>query len=265
MAVFSQYKVYLKEEGFEFSIILLWRCTMLIVNEVFGPTVQGEGKSAGMPCAFIRLSACNLWCQKCDTPHTWNWLGTKFSHPDKYDKKKEIHKLSVEEIWQQISSMGIQAVVISGGEPFIQQAALVPLLKKLKENGYWAEVETNGTFAPLPEFVALIDQINCSPKLDNEFGGNIPKARRLVPYALEQLSACGKANFKFVVCSEADAEQALELVKQFNMQDVALMPEARTKEELLAHSTLVKQLAVKYGFDFTTRLSIMLSGTKRGV
>lgn len=238
---------------------------MLIVNEVFGPTVQGEGKSAGMPCAFIRLSACNLWCAKCDTPHTWNWVGTKFQHPDKYEKSKEIHKLSVEDIWQQISSMGLQAVVISGGEPFIQQAQLVPLLKKLKSENYWVEVETNGTFAPIKEFVELINQINCSPKLDNDFGGNVPKSRRLVPKALKALSECGKANFKFVICSKEDAIQAFELVREFNMQSVAFMPEARTKEELLAHSTLVKQLAVEYGVNFTTRLSIMLSGTKRGV
>ena len=42
------------------------------VNEIFGPTIQGEGRSAGMPTMFVRLSGCNLACIWCDTPYCFN-------------------------------------------------------------------------------------------------------------------------------------------------------------------------------------------------
>lgn len=41
----------------------------LLVSEVFGPTVQGEGKHCGRIAAFVRLGGCNLHCRWCDTPY----------------------------------------------------------------------------------------------------------------------------------------------------------------------------------------------------
>ena len=45
----------------------------LRVAEVFGPTFQGEGPSAGRRAAFIRLSGCGVGCTWCDEPQTWDW------------------------------------------------------------------------------------------------------------------------------------------------------------------------------------------------
>jgi len=87
---------------------------MLKVNEIFGPTIQGEGKSSGMPCAFLRLSLCNLHCIWCDTPYTWNWKGTPFSHPEKFDQEKEIHIMSNEEILETLKTIDVKNLVISG-------------------------------------------------------------------------------------------------------------------------------------------------------
>ena len=46
--------------------------TTLPLSEVFGPTFQGEGPHAGRRCAFVRLGGCNLSCEWCDTPYTWD-------------------------------------------------------------------------------------------------------------------------------------------------------------------------------------------------
>ena len=44
----------------------------LVVAEIFGPTWQGEGPSAGQVAAFVRLGLCNLTCAWCDTAYTWD-------------------------------------------------------------------------------------------------------------------------------------------------------------------------------------------------
>lgn len=235
---------------------------MLKVNEIFGPTVQGEGKSAGMPCAFMRLANCNLHCIWCDTPHTWNWVGTKFAHPEKFHQEDEVHAMTDEVIIDKLQSIGVNALVISGGEPLLQHKQLVPLCYKLKAKDYWIEVETNGTVFPNDELIGLVDQINCSPKLSNSLDS---EKLRIKPDVLTKLATLRKVNFKFVISNQEDVNEALELVNQFKMKEVRLMPESRTKEELLQRGLWVRRLCDRYGFIFCTRLSIMTAGTTRGV
>ena len=62
----------------------------LVISEVFGPTVQGEGPTIGRRAAFVRLGRCNLDCSWCDTPYTWDW--------ERYDPKVELHERPVPEI-----------------------------------------------------------------------------------------------------------------------------------------------------------------------
>lgn len=241
---------------------------MLRVNEIFGPTIQGEGKNAGKPVAFLRLANCNLHCFKCDTPFTWFYqgVGKKHKHIDvvEFDREVELHKKEVDEVVEILTKTGMKHLVISGGEPFMQQRQLVPLLQILKKLGWFVEVETNGTLVPKPEFVELIDQINCSPKLDGVFSGEA-KEVRIVPKALHAIVATGKANFKFVVCKEEDIDEIRLLRYEFQMHEVRLMPECRTNEELKSREVWVRALAREFDMIYCTRLSIEISGTKRGV
>jgi len=237
---------------------------MIKVNEIFGPTVQGEGKSAGRPVAFLRLALCNLHCIWCDTPHTWNWVGTQFAHPEKFQFENEVHAMTDDEIFDRLTQTGMDALVISGGEPLIQQKQLVPLLRKLKASNWWVEIETNGTIPPREDLVQLIDQINCSPKLSHSLD---PLKLRIRETALHALANEPKVNFKFVVRNNEDIDEALGIISQYGLdrREVRLMPECRTKEELLAKELwLQKECAVR-GMIYCTRLSILQAGTERGV
>lgn len=235
------------------------------INEIFGPTIQGEGKSVGKRVAFVRTSFCNLVCVWCDTPYTWNWEGTSYKHnlDKKYSKSEEIHEMSVEEVFQKVQSLGVDAVVISGGEPCVQHKALVPLIQKLKENGYWVEVETNGTMYP-EEMFSLVDQINCSPKLSN--AGN-PQKKAEIPEVLRRLAKDPKVNFKFVIGSADDEREVARLVELYEISPLAvyLMPLGMTVSELCYTRTGTQELAKKYGFNFSDRLHIVKLGGGRGV
>ncbi len=157
---------------------------------------------------------------------------------------------------------GVRSVVISGGEPFIQQKALLELIVGLKSLGFWIEIETNGTKVPLKEITELVDQINCSPKLLNS--GNLQDQMQ-VPEALKSLASLGKTCFKFVVSSGDDIPEIQQLVDKYQMKQVYLMPLGKTREELKERAEMVKQLCVQNGFIFTPRMHIEMFGSKRGV
>lgn len=235
---------------------------MLKVNEIFGPTIQGEGPSSGKEVCFIRLALCNLYCVWCDTPYTWNWKGSDFEHPEKFDKAMEVHSMTNEAIVDAVVKLGAKAIVISGGEPLAQIKDLVSLCVLLKKEGMWIEIETNGTIAPTMALDEVVDQYNCSPKLRNS---KVLDSDRLKTKALIAFVDNPKTCFKFVVASEKDVEEAMSTFDCTEPDRIYLMPLGKTKEELIETTPVVKALAEKYGFHASPRLHVELFGGKRGV
>ena len=45
-------------------------CDTLVINEIY-LSLQGESTFAGLPCIFIRLTACDLRCSYCDTAYVF--------------------------------------------------------------------------------------------------------------------------------------------------------------------------------------------------
>lgn len=231
---------------------------MLKINEIFGPTIQGEGKSVGKEVVFIRTSFCNLKCIWCDTKYAWDWT--------LYNKEKEVHIMSIERIISKLFELtgrsGCRSIVVSGGEPLLQQKQLISLFLQLRElDNYWIEIETNGTIIPNKEFYNLVDQINCSPKLANS---GMSKEKRERP-ALVNLAQNAKTNFKFVIGNESDCKEVLYLVDKYLMREVYLMPLGLNKEQLSKTTNLTKELCKKYSFNFTDRLHITQFGGGRGI
>lgn len=112
------------------------------LREIFS-TVQGEGRNTGLPATFIRFAGCNLSCPWCDTRRHTKLM------------------LTLTEIMAEVRKLKNRAVVITGGEP-TTVVGLGAVLSKLKDEGYWLALETNG-LKPIPE-VELFDYVAVSPK-----------------------------------------------------------------------------------------------------
>ncbi len=231
----------------------------LVVSEIFGPTFQGEGPSIGRRCSFLRLGGCNLHCSWCDTPYTWDWTGR---NGKKYDPKVELSRMSTADVMASLSATHTEMLVISGGEPLLQQRALLPLLEAAAERGWWTEIETAGTIAPTIETTERVSRFNVSPKLANS--GNRLE-RRYVPTALDALQATGNAAWKFVAQTVADLDEVGTLVESHNLEPVFVMPEGITSDALSRHSHALAEAVIARGWNLTTRLHILLYGNRRGV
>lgn len=231
-------------------------------------TIQGEGRSIGEPAVFARLSGCNLQCNWCDTPYTWNWEGTPFEHDEgvKYDRKAETLNVAVGEAVDQVTGYNCRRLVISGGEPLLQKKMIVPFLEelRLRDPDHWVEIETNGTIVPGEELSALVDQFNVSPKLANS--NNTPEKREK-PRALEAFAAMPNADFKFVVQGDEDMDEVLGLMARYEIppERTYLMPEGRTREEVETRQRQLVEVCKANNINLTTRLHVLIWGAKRGV
>lgn len=228
----------------------------LSVSERF-VSVQGEGPSMGQPAAFLRLGRCNLACSFCDTPYTWDF--------ERYDEDVELGELSARELLEWIVTSAPGRLIVTGGEPLIQHRRLGLLLAAAKERalGLVVEVETNGTIAPCPELLALVDQWNVSPKLASS---GEPEERRIRPAVLEVFLGHRRAFFKFVIGTAADVVEARGLTRRLGIgaERVIFMPEARTKEELRQRSPAVAGWALAERVRFGSRLHLELYDGRRG-
>jgi organic radical activating enzyme len=153
-------------------------------------------------------------------------------------------------------------LVVSGGEPMLQQRQLVPLLRRAGSAGWWVEIETAGTIGPDPEFTAMVRRFNVSPKLENS-GNSI--AQRYKPMALDALQASGKAAWKFVVQSVADLDEIGDLVERHCLGPVYVMPEGITADVIARRSHDLVDAVLARGWNLTTRLHVLLYGNRRGI
>ena len=140
--------------------------------EIF-ESLQGEGRNVGRPCVFIRFSGCNLDCPWCDT-----------------DVKKHF-EISLEDLVKEVSGYRTRSVILTGGEPTIQND-MPELVAALKEAGFWIAVETNGTNDV--SWLQFVDYVACSPKAEFPDSVQISKADevRIVASSQDIASFCRK-------------------------------------------------------------------------
>jgi len=230
--------------------------------EIFA-SLQGEGPSMGRPSTFVRLSRCNLACEWCDTAYTWRFEGDNRVHRDDLAFDRQANQISLDEadVAQRIAALPTTRLVVTGGEPLLQGAALARLLALLPY--MHVEVETNGTVPVHPALDPLIHQFNVSPKLAHS--GN-PANLALIPDRLTAWAAEPRAAFKFVVADDADVAEVLALQARYAIagERIFLMPEGRESAVIRRRSEWLAEVCLHNGLRFSDRLHIHLWGDTRG-
>lgn len=220
------------------------------VSEIFS-SIQGEGPSMGRNAVFLRLQGCNLLCGgawTCDTIETW----------------RQGNPMEIDELWAELENYPGSLLVITGGEPLLQESAVMEIVR---ENTIFdqIEIETNGTKLPLNIVKQNNVFYNVSPKLSNS---GIEWKKRIKPGAIAAHAACPRSIFKFVVASEQDIHEAvLHFVTQHEIDAsrVWLMPAAGSREELRSREREIANLAVSFGFNFSSRLHMEIYDQAVGV
>ena len=112
----------------------------LVVNEIY-LSLQGESTFAGLPCIFIRLTACDLRCSYCDTAYAF----TEGKKKPVAEILAAVKKLAAPFSNPQPSTLNprLPLIELTGGEPLLQKNSL-PLMKLLCDDGFTVLIETSG-------------------------------------------------------------------------------------------------------------------------
>lgn len=215
----------------------------MIFNEIFY-SIQGEGLNIGMPSIFVRFGNCNLQCTWCDTKYTW--------HPDTRNNKAIPIEAIIEKIHVLSEQYACRRLVITGGEPMLQQDEIIALRKAFPD--FYIEVETNGS--QTMHCNEAVDLFTVSYKTSNS--GN----KRY------QLKALGeKCVYKFVVDTPSDFIEIDTLIQEYDLpkKKIFLMPQGISKEEIELRAPWIVEHCMSKGYRFTTRLHVVLWGARPGV
>lgn len=228
----------------------------LLVSEIFGPTIQGEGPAAGRRAIFIRLAGCPVGCTWCDTRYSWD--------PHAQDDQRPKTVRLVEDITSEVIDRAGNTntiVVITGGEPLAQARALNPLVTQLRSSGRPVHLETAGVHDVSPTLLDQFELIVVSPKLSN---AGPQAAAALSRPALRNLARHDNTWFKFVITNLSDLAEIAGLVKDIETNNVMVMAEGADPTRSLQLSRSIVDDVVSHGWSLSPRLHIWLWGDQPG-
>jgi len=126
-------------------------------------TINGEGYTAGELVTLIRLAGCNLRCRWCDTPYARDPMQGKV--------------MSLKRVLAEADAYKCRAVLITGGEPLLQEEPLLALINKLIRNGGRPVLETSGSVSieHVPKECSVVMDIKCpsSGECDKNYLSNL--------------------------------------------------------------------------------------------
>ena len=210
------------------------------VCEIFY-SIEGEGIEIGRPEVFVRLSGCNLRCVWCDTKYAW-------------ENGKE---MSVEEVIEEVKKYPCKNVSITGGEPLLQREELLELIRKLKDLGYWIQINTNGTIFD-EEIFRLVDLISMDCKCPSS---GMRSNLEVLKKTREKFDS--KTQFKFIISDKKDYEYARKVVFSLKASTIVFQPEWGNRKFTKDLVELIKRNGLNVRVILQQQK--MIWGAKRGV
>lgn len=210
----------------------------LLINEIFY-SIQGESSYAGRPCAFVRLTACNLRCVYCDTAYAFT----------------EGQWMTVESVLGEILKYPTSLVEVTGGEPLLQKA-VHPLISALLDAGKEVLIETGGSLdiSDVDPRAVLIYDIKCPDS------GMVEKNKW---ENLGLLRECDEV--KFVISSRNDYDWARQVMSEKNLIPRHTVLFSATWHQLPAEQLAQWILEDRLPVRLQVQLHKILWGEKRGV
>jgi 7-carboxy-7-deazaguanine synthase len=190
----------------------------LVTNEVY-LSLQGESTFAGLPCIFIRLTACNLRCSYCDTAYAF----TEGSRRENAEILAEVEKLA--EPFKKVATVAgrpaaarnasaatpiLPLVELTGGEPLLQKSA-IPLMKSLCDKGFTVLLETSGAHD-----ISLVD-----PRVHRIMDLKCPGSGEVERNRLANIPLLKPTDeIKFVIGTHEDYEWTKRLIAEHRLEQV---------------------------------------------
>lgn len=217
-------------------------------------SIQGEGRLAGVPSWFVRLSGCNLRCAWCDTPYA-SW-------------RPESEPRTIDSLGSEAERSGVGHAVVTGGEP-LMFPLVTDLTRRLADAGLHVTIETAGTIHQ----PVHADLLSISPKLANSTPDGASgwrerhESRRINTDVLQRLlDEHAERQLKFVVADPADLAEIdalLARLRGWRPDDIMLMPEGTTAPTLASREWVPRECVAR-GWRFSPRLHILLYDNRRG-
>ncbi|MCG3413165.1 7-carboxy-7-deazaguanine synthase QueE [Staphylococcus massiliensis] len=163
------------------------------VLEIFGPTIQGEGRVIGRKTMFVRTSGCDFRCSWCDSSFTWDG-----------SMKDDVRLMTAEAIYDELKAIGgdcFNHVTISGGNPALIKG-IQELVDLFEMKGIETALETQGSkFQP---WMRQINDLTISPKPPSSgMDQNLDILKAVIAQCKKET-----VNLKVVIFKEDDYEYA---------------------------------------------------------
>ena len=250
---------------------------MLEVNEIFGPTIQGEGKKIGTPSVFVRFGKCNMQCEgfevEYETPSGVkkcscdSFYASDIAFRDAWDKYDNYLDL-VNVVNKYIPNYKVD-IVLTGGEPLLywNDEEFQKFLNYYIENGYNITIETNASIDIEIEHEWQKNILfSMSVKLSNS-GESLSK-RVNIKTLTNIINNTKNSYLKFVVDKEFLPQASKEIddiLSKIPSCEVYIMPLGDTAELIDKNSLSVIEFTLEKGFKYSDRLHIRVWNNKRGV
>jgi 7-carboxy-7-deazaguanine synthase len=184
----------------------------LVVNEIY-LSLQGESTFAGLPCIFVRLTACNLRCSYCDSAYAFK-EGDKRTpdqvRADVHRLAKPYHAAPGPERTSIGPSGALPLVELTGGEPLLQKESL-PLMTALCDDGFTVLLETSGAHD-----IAAVD-----PRVRRIMDLKCPSSGEVARNRWENLPHLKSTDeIKFVIGTLADYTWAKDRIAEHRLESV---------------------------------------------